>query len=256
MASLKALKDRGDVAGFENAVRELQDALQLPDDVVRVWLGEAAEREREVRRQLGPGLKEAALREACHFEFRPPYVTLGCVTIFEKQPGLWHLSVLDTVVIKRIETQNAEELANAALDIIRGIDAALLQAQELGKGVVVALQWLGDAYADMPDQPVNLVRLLCTYGKELRRGLGSTMDLPKYVLSREAFGYVLARLQRLAHEGSDGYPTLAFRGATQHVTPDPTRYVSVPKDDNPRSKSTHSAVTAIAVDARRGENDK
>lgn len=252
-AVLNAFKDRGDLLGFEGGARQVQEAFGLPDEVVLRWIEDASLRADNVRLNLGKKLRELADREQCFFEYCPPRVTFGCVEMHEERPGLWNLTVLDTVTVRKIEATSADELATAALKIIGGIENALVQVQEVAKALSAALQWVNDAYAERTDHPINLVRLLCTYGKDLRRQLGTGNNSPKIVISREAFGYVLARIKRLGFEKNGGYPELSYRGATQHVTKDPARYVSVPKDDNPRRASQHSAVVAINLAASHKE---
>ncbi len=255
-AALNAFKERGDRSGYECGARQIQEVFGLPDEVVQQWITAASQRADDVRLGLGKKLRELAEHEKCFFEYRPPRVTFGCVELYEERPGLWSLTVLDTVTIRKIEATSADEMAKAALNIIEEIESALLQTQEVAKTLSAALQWLNEAYAERTDHPINLVRLLCTYGKDLRRQLGTVNNSPKIVISREAFGFVLARFKRLGFEKNEGYPELSYRGATQHVTKNSDRYVSVPKDDNPRRASQHSAVVAINLAASHKEAEE
>ncbi|TNF32501.1 MAG: hypothetical protein EP329_09875 [Deltaproteobacteria bacterium] len=256
-SALEALKERGDVSGFEGAARRVQEALGIPDGVVNGWISDASQRAEDLRRDLGKNLRQIAEREQCFFEYRPPRITFGCVEMHEERESRWNLTVLDTISVAKIEATRAEELAEAALEIIRGIENALLLVQDAAKGLTAGLDWLNAVYSEPTEHPVNLVRLFCIYGKDARRELGTGTGFPKIKLTREAFGYVLARIQRLAIDGRDeGYPELTFRGATQHVTKDPARYVSIPKNDNPRKPSQHSPIAAINLSAKRKETDR
>jgi hypothetical protein len=60
-------------------------------------------------------------------------------------------------------------------------------------------------------------------------------------------GYLLARVHRRSAEGDLTMPVLTTRGATQHVTTDPARYISIPHSDDPRQPSEPNPVAAVTI---------
>ena len=248
--AITSLCAEGNLKAFTDAVKYMQKTLDLPNETAEQWIAKAEQEAPKIRQSLGAGLKEAAQKNGCGFEFRPPYISFGAVTFHERNPGTWELSIMDGVVIEALSTQNADSLATAALAKIKRIKDVLDKDEMHVKNLVAAYDWLQLSSTENRYVSPNLLMLLCTYGKGLRKQLTSAMTANSVQpLSRAEFSYLLARIHRRAVEGIKGFPKLAFRGAIHVVTKDPSRFISIPGTDDPcQIEQRHTPVVEIALD--------
>ena len=249
--AITSLCAEGNLKAFTDAVKYMQKTLDLPNETIEQWIAKAEQEAPKIRQSLGAGLKEAAQKNSCGFEFRPPYISFGAVTFHERTPGTWELSIMDGVVIETLSTQNAASLATAALAKIKRIKDVLDKDELHVKNLVAAYDWLRLSSTENRYVSPNLLMLLCTYGKGLRKQLTSAATANSVQpLSRAEFSYLLARIHRRAAEGIKGFPKLAFRGAIHVVTKDPSRFISIPGTDDPcQIEQRHTPVVEIALEA-------
>lgn len=249
--AIASLRSQGNIKEFTAAVKYVQTKLDLPTEVVDQWVAKAEQEAPKIRHTLGSGLKEIAERNGCSFDFRPPYISFGCVMLHERIPETWDLSVLDGVVIESLSTQDAASLSGAALTQINRIQEALSKEEPFAKGLIAAYNWLRQAKTKPEDRFVapNLLMVLCTYGKGLRKQLTSAVSTtPVSPLSRAEFSYLLARVRSRAMAGVKGFPKLEFHGATQLVTKDPSRFISIPNQDDPHQTTHSDPIAGIALE--------
>ncbi len=247
--AITSLRAEGNLKAFTDAVKYIQKALDLPNETAEQWIAKAEQEAPKIRQSLGAGLKEAAQKNGCGFEFRPPYISFGAITFHERNPGTWELSIMDGVVIETLSTQNADSLATAALAKIKRIKDVLDKDEMHVKNLVAAYDWLQLSSTENRHVSPNLLMLLCTYGKGLRKQLTSATANAVQPLSRAEFSYLLARIHRRAAEGIKGFPKLAFHGAIHVVTKDPSRFISIPGTDDPcQIEQRHTPVVGIALE--------
>ncbi|HRY15581.1 MAG: hypothetical protein KDJ31_13360 [Candidatus Competibacteraceae bacterium] len=248
--SLSALRAQGNLKDFTDVVKHLQKSLDLPLEVIDQMIKIAEQEARRARKALGSGMKEAAEKQGCHFDYRPPYISFGCVTFHEqeKNPGTWELSILDGVVIETLSSQNATRLAEAALGKINRIKDALSKEEAFVKNLIAAYEWWRLISPENRYVSPNLLMLLCTYGRGFRKQLTSAINTSSSPLARAEFSYLLARVHRRATEGVKGFPKMEFHGATQHVTKDPFRFIAIPNLDDPCQMTQSQLIAGLALE--------
>ncbi len=224
----------------DEALTLLVQSLHLQSDAFVLELSQRQEIIQSSRKAMGETLRQAAEKEGCECEFRPPYAYFGCVRFFEQQPNTWRVSVLDDVAIQTIETVNAEILATVALEIIVGIEAVLTKAKAFAKVFESNYQLLHKATHFQFVSP-NILMLLMTSDKSLKAHLTSSDDLTRTVVSRAQMAYLLKAFK----QGSD--LEISFTGATQHSTKEPHLFLSLPSFLEPRKHPQPIPISAVSL---------
>lgn len=236
----------GNLAGAQRIAACVQNLLDASPDALKPWLDKAQGATSRLRHSLGADLRDLAASHRCHFDFRPPYITFGCVTLHERTAGIWELSILDGVTIDTLPTQSATTIANAAFNHIRAIEDSLKDAKLFAKTLGAAYQWLRHVIPERTFFSPNLLMLLCTHGRGIRRQLTSSLDSGAPI-SRAQFGFLLSRVHTAGQSWGKEGVRLEYHGATQHVTKDASRFVSLPGSDDPRHHSQHTPIADLAV---------
>lgn len=244
-AAFKTLVAEADVSAIDKLLGELALALDVPTSI----LSPASERVRttllQQRGSLANDLREIAEARGCEVRCPLPYVSVGCVTLHERRPNEWSLSVLDDVPIQTIRTTNGRSLAAHALRVIDDIESFLEKWRSFTKDLRSARDALRRANDDTI--PANALMLLCAHGSALHALLTSPRGAPADPgISRAQFGFLLRRLADEAGTASIGL-TLAFSGATQHDTRHPEHYISIPDVPDPRRHCGHRRVASVTL---------
>ena len=246
-----ALAGKGRVDEVQRFLREQASILGLPGDAIAFLRNECETVARAVRSRQGNELRDAAEKERCDFEYKPPSVRFGCVSLRERS-GRWKVCVLDNVVLEEVASDSASDLAVAALRRIREIEMVLKQFDQYLKRLIAAYRALtlgpggGEGYVS-----VNLLMAMCSW-PDVGRTLGGIETRSTSPLQRHQMGYLLAAAKRRRAEGDDRVPEIALRGATQHDTADPSTHISVPRDDSPRVSSDAAPISALTLAHDRG----
>ena len=235
------LMERGDVLTLEELLPKLASALGVPTVVFDSITDRAQATAEQLRAAMGKDLHDCAEKAGCDAEFKPPYVSVGCVTYHEKPPGEWSLSILDSVVIDTIRTTSGDVLVEHAVQRIKNIESALGTIDSFSQDLKIAHSAICTTRSD--PAPANLLMLLCSHGKSLRRLLSSSEKTRfEQGFSRAQFGYMLSCLAQ--RESSGGVRLI---GATQHDTKSPQRYIAVPNNPDPRRTAGSRRVSAISI---------
>ncbi len=219
-------KERGDVGELKRVLDSIGQALALPEESYAPLLAEARNNQKQAAPRFPKELRDAAEASSLEFRASPPYYRVGCFTLRQndKKPDLWDLSALDNVVVASVQAFRGEELVKPVLEHITAVEAALKQAKPLGKDLKANYGLLADTLANTDHVPPNLLLALMN----IRGARGSLVEgglEPGRPLSRAAFGYVLAKIQKDPETSALG---LELKPATQLETAKPHTYVSVP----------------------------
>lgn len=245
--TVPALIEYGDLSGIDQLVKRLASALKISPEILAPLSEQARARIEEQRANTGRKLRQAAEVMGCEVQYRPPYVSVGCVTLHEKRPGEWSLAVLDGVVLETIRTTNGKVLAEHAFAKIEEIESALQKTDAFIEDLQAAREAVrGSATNPIP---VNLLMVLGSHGRSLKKLLTSADNLGAgQGLSRAQFGYLLSRV---AHQGSESGKSailkLRFSGATQHDTKQPQHFIPIPDNSDPRRMTGHRRVTSVTI---------
>lgn len=243
--AIDAMINAGEFAGIEKVVKELARRLDIPREAFSDLLERARQAVDAGRAKTGEALKTAAKEAGCQFDYRPPNAEFGCVLLRERSPGQWSLSILDNVSIETCSTTDGSALGEVALRHITEIEKALGGVDQFAKDLVESAT--ACRRTDNGPLPANLLMLLTSFGRGLKRELVSskgTSNRPG--LSRAEFGFLLARLHRLARKDQE-YPQLSFVGAAQGDAAKAHHFLAVPDADDPRKKSNRRLISAITV---------
>ena len=245
-ARVASVKADGNLAEARRLAADLQNLLGIAPEALAPWLQEVEDASKGIRASLGGELKAAAEDVGCQFDFRPPYVSMGCVTLHEVSTGTWNLSVLDGVTLESLHTHSAATLAQAARRHIDAIQETLSKARPFAKTLVAAYDLLRQSQPDQSHFSPNLLMALPRYGRGLKKELTSAVE-EGTPLSRAQFGFLLSHIHSRGGEWGDDAVRLDFKGATQHVTRDPFRFVSLPGEDDPRRSSQPTPISSLKV---------
>lgn len=241
ISQLRKLAKRGAVHELRKATALLRKAFGLPSDSFRELL-EAAETEGKRRDAALPAdLRAIAEREKCDFELKRPHGHFGCVRLEEIETGRWRLLILDAGTTEEVCTADGAALAEAALRHIRSIEDALSRAAMFEQAFAAACRTYRAMIPDARQAPVNLLLLLCAFGKDLHRQLARGGIAPSPPLKRTEAAFLLARLLR-SEQGQQRFGT---HGASQHVTGDVSRHLSLPASPDPRRCSDATPIDLI-----------
>jgi hypothetical protein len=242
------LKRRGDVGELKKALDGLNEVLALPSETYTPLLEEAEANRQQSFVQLPKELRDAAAAEGLEFKASPPFYRVGCFTLKQtgKKPDYWDLTALDNVVVRSVQAHSGQELVKFVLEHITGIEAVLKQTKLLVKDLRATYTLLADALVNTDRMPPNLLLMLMNT-KNARRGL-STGDLElTRPLSRAAFGYALAKLQK---DPEASGLSLELKPATQLETAKAHTYVSVPVGSlDPRTICDSRPIASLRINA-------
>jgi len=242
-AAFEELVDQGNLAGLVEMVNNLASIMGLDETALVPFLERVKRESSAVPHEFFKGLEELAREEECDFANRRPFISFGCVTIREndKKPGEWSLSILDGVQVERVRTRRPETLAARCLEHIVRIEDALSKTKAIAEDIQVAWEVLRGVFPTVDSVPANLLMLLASHGKRLRKLIESADQLwNKNGLSRAQFGFVLSRIQRGAASGTEEFPIrVDTRGAPQGKAQDPRNYIPIPEADSPRRQLTN-----------------
>jgi hypothetical protein len=251
MTALRRLAESGQAASLQKAIGALATELSVPIDAFSELIATADAAAKDSRRKIGDDLRQAATDAACAFEFRLPFVTFGCVTLHEKDVGVWELTILDKTVLRTLRTLRASELAAAALEQIVAIENVLQRSGDIGKEMATAYESFQRAGGGEEISP-NLLMLLCSHGRDLRKHLALGSAPSPSLLSRPQMGFLL---RRLVKDSTSQDKRWRLKPATIHVTKDSHRYVSVPKTEGPRQSGDSDPVAFVVRQSTTNPDD-
>lgn len=240
------LVQRGNVSELKRILDNLNQVLTLSEESYAPLLAEAKTKQQQIAARFPKELRDAA--NAAGFEFRasPPYYRVGCFTLRQndKKSNQWELSALDNVVVASVQAFSGEELVKLTLEHVAGIEAALKQTKQLSKDLKTNYGLLVDTLVNTDHIPPNLLLALMNL-KGARSSLVLGRLEPGRLVSRTAFGYVLARIQKDPGESALG---IELKPATQLETAKPYTYVSVPVGSlDPRTLCEARPVASLRI---------
>lgn len=246
--ALNELIDQGNLSGVEKVVADLSSTIGLEETAVAPLLHRA--REEAGRRPVGfdPELRAAAQKEGCAFESKHPYLLFGCITLHEKKPGEWTLSILDGVQVETIRSRRANVVAEHCIAQIVRIEDVLGRANALTEDILTAWDVLRGSAPGHDSISANLLMVLASHGRGLKNVLVSAdAGERRSPLSRAQFGYLLARISRGADNGLPSGIKIRFSGADQARTKNPANYIAIPENDDPRRTTGRRLVSTITI---------
>lgn len=204
----------------------------------------------EQRSNFNRELQEVAEQSMCQVQNRTPHVSVGCVVFKQKKDkndewsGEWSVSVIDHVEIEVIRTYSGRFLAEHALRIIKKIENALEDSSKFIQDLLYVREVMRGANDN--SLPANLMMVLCSHGRALKKLLKSSDSLQlEKGLSRAQFGFLLRRISEI-NMGSSS-PKISLIGATQLDTKQVQSFISVPDKDTPRSITHFKSITSIKI---------
>lgn len=244
---IQSLKSSGNTTELSTLLRELNNVLSLSWDVYAPIISEAEANEQRLANQTPKELKEVADGEGVQFSAHPPFYRAGCIKLKRKEKRFdqWELSALDNVVVETIQASSGRMVMERVLVRIKEIEATLQRAQAYAKELKTAYSLLQESSAGLEKVSPNLLMVL-TATKNLRKILisGDASEAPQK-LSRAAFGYLLAKLNK---EAVDNGLQIELKPATQLETSKPQAFLSVPIGSlNPRELSEARSIAAVKV---------
>jgi hypothetical protein len=248
---LRSTCETGDTKDFVKLLHGLGDTLGLSNEVLDSLSNRMRTKIDDLRRDVWRDLRDEAEKFGVEVQCRPPYATLGAVKLEQKPSGDWALSVHDSVILETFRDAPGRLIAERVIDRIEKIEAALKDVRPFAEALVFASESVSGSQAG--EVSANVLMVMSSFGRSLKKCLTSSDHLPATSpgLSRAQFGYLLCRLSDLGFESTDpGIPSLRFHGATQFDTKQTYRYVSVPKNSDPRRISDAQLVAKITVSVR------
>lgn len=239
-AAIAALQERGDIEGLNKVFDDFCAATEIQQDAFSTIISKANKRSEQLRKEFGHEIRELTRAVNCACDIKLPYVTIGCVKLHEKSQGRWELSVLDSEAITSFRAKLAEDLVENALEQIKAIEVALGKVDEFVRDLRKAYVF---AKSDKVDRvSANLLMLLTSYGRNLKKYLSSSGDLiGGGGFSRAQFGFLLSAAHRAVPRDS-----IIMHGATQNDNK-PEKYVSVPKSVDPRELCEYRRITSLTI---------
>lgn len=236
---------------FTRVAEEIRKELGLSSKGFDPLITEAEDRAAEAQRELAKRLKERAEAADCQFSYKSPHLSFGCVTLYEKKKGEWEVSVLDSVPLDKIYGNNADVLADTALRLINDIDEALARVDSFIRDLRRVHQHMHSLAPDLEGLSPNLLMVLCASGQNFRRHLTTGVTDGRKALSRPQMSYLLRRTDELSRRGEIPLQ-LRLTPATQHVKGESFRYLTVPRNSNPRIPASGELVRKVNLIDKEG----
>jgi hypothetical protein len=246
-SGVEDLARRGRFDELSRVLIKVAKELRLSEKALDDLLVHCKEVNATFQNQFGSELKLAAEKARCFFDYKPPIISFGCVRLRQTKPGHWIVHVIDNAELEVVRSDDAQDIAAAALRRIDEIDGALKSFDSFAAALKSAYGFFKRLHGRVEELSPNLLMLICGGGPSVVRQLAGLGETRCTSLGRHQMGYLLASLRRRHAEGDGRLPRIAFRGATQHVTTDPYRYVSIPHTDDPREPSEPCPVTGISL---------
>jgi len=240
---IQQLKQSGNATELSNLLHTLNQSLGLSAETFAPVIAEAEANAQRAFNQLPKEIKDAAEVERIEFSAHPPFFRLGCFKLKrkEKKRNQWDLSALDNVIVQTVQAESGREIVVHVLNRIKEIEAVVVRASTYAKELRGGYELLQEAVGSSERVSPNLLMIVMS-AKSLRRALTlGDVELAQ-PLSRVAFGYLLATIQK------SNETQLEFKPATQLETAKQHAFLSVPIGSlNPRELCESRPVANIKV---------
>jgi len=246
--AISNLVEAGAVQVLEKLLQRLAASTSQGIETFEGILRQAKDTQTRLEARVSSDITRSARTAKCEVRCNPPFYTIGCVTIHHGKSGKWDLTVLDKVVVESTTVASGTSLAQLATAQISQIENSLSNVERFREILLEICKVLPKSL--LQELPVNLLLLLCSQGRHLRKALTSGPHGPESnCVSRAQLGYLLSHLVKQPSSGKKQKRLeLKFVGATQHDTAANHSYIAVPESDDPKKMTEPRMVRAVKLD--------